>query len=658
MAAVAVALAALVVALLRPLLGESLGAPFVAAIAVSALLAGRQAAVAGLGLGAVALVLLHADTHGLAGLTSTPVLVRLLTFFVSAAGVAYVAGALHASWERAEWQAGENLRLQSLAEETAARAEEEAIRAEEEAERAAEESARATQAAEAVRVTRDQLEAILEGSPIAVCSVDPGGIVRTWNRAAERVFGWTAEEVVGRPLPNVPPERQEEFRELRGRVLAGNAFAEYETRRIRKDGTELDVLISTAPLHDRAGVITGLVALYQDVTARRSLEEHLRQAQKMEAIGQLAAGVAHDFNNLLTVIISQCELLDLEQPGESAEEIREIRLAADRAAHLTRQLLAFSRRQVLDFQVVDLNEIVSGVETMLQAAVGDQVRLQTRLDPAIGSVKADRHQLEQVLLNLAVNARDAMPAGGSLVIETERVMLGGDHLDPHLGSRTGAHVLLTVTDTGSGMDAATQARIFEPFFTTKAPGRGTGLGLSSAYGVVQQSGGHLSVYSEPGHGTCFRIYLPEHEGAAEAPRVPEPTTLRLDHPITVLLVDDDAAVRRSVGRLLEESGIAVLEAPGSPEAIEIAGRYGGRIDIILSDIAMAGLDGIRLVEHLRWRRPQARVLLMSGYTEEAISRLGKPALGHPLLVKPFTKSALLRAIDHRLAGEPPRQAQG
>jgi two-component system cell cycle sensor histidine kinase/response regulator CckA len=306
---------------------------------------------------------------------------------------------------------------------------------------------------------------------------------------------------------------------------------------------------------------------------------------------------------------------------------------------------------VLDFEVVNLNDVIVGVQAMLQAAVGDQVRVVTRLDPELTNVRADAHELEQVLLNLAVNARDAMPTGGSLLIETDRVVLGGDHLDPHLGTRSGPHVLLTVTDTGTGMDEATQARIFEPFFTTKAPGRGTGLGLSSAYGVVQQFGGHLSVYSEPGHGTCFRIYLPEHQGPAERDRTPDRAPAPLLRPVTVLLVDDDPAVRRAVARLLAGSDLRVLEADGPEEAVHLSERHEGPIDLVLSDVAMAGLDGIRLVDRLRTRRAETRVLLMSGYTQEAITRLGKPALAYPLLVKPFTKAGLLDAIRSALGQE-------
>ena len=647
--ALATTLAAIgLVAILRQLSVVNVTSPFIAAIALSAFLAGRRAALVGLLLAALALTTLYADTHGPAALAEGAGIARLVTFYLSAAAVTLVVGALHEARRVAEEQAQENLRLRELAEETAAHAEEET-------ERATEAAALAAEAAEGLRRARNELEAILQGSPLAICSLDPDGKVTTWNRAAERVFGWTADEVIGRLLPNVSPDRQEEFRELRTRVLGGNAFADYETRRMRKDGQELDVLISTAPLHDRAGRIIGLVALYQDLTARKQLEEDLRQAQKMEAVGQLAAGVAHDFNNLLTVIISQCELIELESPAAGAsDEVREILAAAARAAHLTRQLLAFSRRQVLNFQVVNLNDVVAGIGTMLQSAVGDQVRLVTRLDPDLTAVRADGNQLEQVLLNLAVNARDAMPAGGSLIIETERIVLGGEHLDPHLGSRTGPHVLLTITDTGVGMDVATQSRIFEPFFTTKAPGRGTGLGLSSAYGVVQQCGGHLSVYSEPGSGTCFRIYLPEYQGPAEQARPTEAVPLRLDRPITVLLVDDDAAVRRSVARLLEGSGLVVLDAAGAQEAIALARDTRRAIDLILSDVAMADLDGIRLLDHLHWRRPTARGLLMSGYTPEAISRLGKPALDLPLLVKPFSRDALLQAISHALA-EPPRE---
>ncbi|MBA3316461.1 MAG: PAS domain S-box protein, partial [Gemmatimonadales bacterium] len=320
----------------------------------------------------------------------------------------------------------------------------------------------------------DELRALFDASPLAICSLTRAGQVRSWNRAAEQLFGWTADEVIGRPLPNVPPDLLEEYRSLRTRVLTGNPFTNHETRRTRKDGHEVEVSISTAPLHDPTGATSGLVAVYLDVSSRKSLESQLRQAQKMEAVGRLAGGVAHDFNNMLTVIQTSAEFLlaDLDSRDERRADAAEIRNTAERAARLTRQLLAFSRQQVLEPRVVDLSGIVSDLEPMLRRMVEESITLQTRLSANLYRVRADRSQLEQVILNLVVNARDAMPGGGRLLIETANVMLDAHYPRSHLKAQPGAHVALTVSDTGCGMDAMTQARIFEPFFTTKAVGHG------------------------------------------------------------------------------------------------------------------------------------------------------------------------------------------
>ncbi|MCI0689888.1 MAG: ATP-binding protein, partial [Sporichthyaceae bacterium] len=357
-----------------------------------------------------------------------------------------------------------------------------------------------------------------------IVAMRPDGVVTRWNRAAERVFGWPAEEAIGRRLVCVPEHKQHEFDTLRNRALAGNSFTGFETQLRRRDGGAVHVSISSAALPDHDGRPAGLVAIYTDITDRRRAEEELRQsqeqfrqAQKMEAVGRLAGGVAHDFNNLLTAILSYSEMLlgELPPTDPMRDDLEQIRQAGTRASELTNQLLAFSRRQLLQLRSVDLNRIVGGVDRMLRRLIGEDVELKTVLAPELRLTRADPGQLEQVILNLAVNSRDAMPNGGRLTISTANVELGEaaaarlDRMEP------GAYVSLSVEDTGTGMDPEVRERIFEPFFTTKGPGRGTGLGLSTVYGIVKQVGGAIFVSSEPEVGSTFTIYLPASADAAE-----------------------------------------------------------------------------------------------------------------------------------------------
>ncbi len=504
-----------------------------------------------------------------------------------------------------------------------------------------------------LRRTAGELRALVEASPLAICGLGPDGRVQSWNAAAQRIFGYAPEEVIGRPLPIVGPEQEAEFAELRRRVLGGRAFTELETRRRHKDGRLLDVSISTAPLYDEHGAPAGLVAVYADIGARLALEAQFRQSQKMEAVGRLAGGVAHDFNNVLTVIRAQTDLLLAElPPGDGRRgEILEIQGAADRAASFTRQLLAFSRRQILQPKATDLNAVITEMGGLLRRLVGEDVTVVTKLDPRLASVWADPGQLQQVIMNLAVNARDAMPGGGTLLLETANVELDADYPHTHPSAQSGRHVCLAVTDTGCGMDAATQARIFEPFFTTKEQGRGTGLGLSTVYGIVKQSGGHIWVYSEVGRGTTFKLYFPPHEGAPEPVAAgAAPPAAPLNGDATILRVEDEAPVRRSVRRLLERSGYRVLEARSGEEALALAAAPDTRIDLVLSDMVMPGMSGMELPARLRERRPGLRVLLMTGYTQEAISRAG--AVGEPMIEKPFTLAGLLERVREVLDGHP------
>ena len=655
-AALATGLAVALVTVLDTVLAQNITPPFMAAVAVAALLAGRGAAFLTVGLAACTIPVLYADTHGVASLATAAGMVRLAIFSVSAIAVALVCGSLHAQWHSAEQQARENLRLRELAEEAAVQAEEETARAEDDARRATQEAARAAAALEGLRRTRDELEAILRASPIAICSVDPGGAARTWNRAAEQVFGWTATEVIGNRLPNVPAARTDEHRAVREGVLAGQTFTGFETKRVRKDGQELDVLLSTAPLHDGAGHVTGVVGMYEDITDRKQLEAQFRQAQKMEAVGRLAGGVAHDFNNMLTVIqtAAGCLLGDLEAGDPRRTDAEDIEDAARRAARLTRQLLAFSRQQVLQPRVLDLNAVVTGLEPLVRRVVEESVVVLTRLASGLGTVKADPTQLDQIILNLVVNARDAMPEGGTLLIETANVVLDDSY--PRLCEtvRPGPHVVLSVSDTGCGMDAGTQARIFEPFFTTKPAGQGTGLGLATVYGVVKQSGGHIWVYSEPGNGTTFKIYLPRHAGAGEVEaKVSARPAVHDRSPCggaAILLVEDDPAVRGSVRRVLERHRYLVREAADGSEAVAALAESDSHFDLVLADMVMPSMGGLELRRRLRVLRPRMPVLLMSGYSEEAITRLGHEDVG-PLLEKPFTVEGMLAKVEEMLSLE-------
>lgn len=396
-----------------------------------------------------------------------------------------------------------------------------------------------------------------------------------------------------------------------------------------------------------AGETAGRVWNFRDVTARRQLEEQLRQAQKMEAVGQLAGGVAHDFNNLLTVITNYAQIVleDQGKDGTAASELNEIKSAAERAAGLTRQLLAFSRQQLLQPRVLDLNKVSLGLTAMLQRLIGEDIRIVTNIAPKVGVVLADPGQIEQVIMNLAVNARDAMPRGGTITLETANVELGDWKMhDFGTDAPPGTYTMLAISDTGCGMDRATQARIFEPFFTTKEPGRGTGLGLATVYGIVKQSGGFVWVYSEIDQGTIFKIYLP-HAGsgsietmkAAEVAPRPRGTE-------TILLVEDEDAVRRLASRVLTRQGYSVLEARNGAEALKLVDGRSRTIDLVLTDVVMPVINGSQLAAKARASFPDLRVIYMSGYTDDDIVRRGLLDPEMAFIQKPFTADGLARKV--------------
>ncbi len=442
---------------------------------------------------------------------------------------------------------------------------------------------------------------------------------------------------------------QESTQELRVRATELERELYRRAQELQRANQELRHL--HAELEGRVAQTSGDLAREADARQRteselRRSEEQLRQAQKLEAVGRLAAGIAHDFNNLLSVVLSYAEELLIELPAESPSrrDALEIQRAGERAAELTRQLLVFSRQQVLAPKVLNLNEVLSGLHRMLGRVLGEDVDLTLLAAPLLGQVNADPGQLEQVVMNLVVNARDAMPDGGKLTIATTNVDLDDDYVREHLGVEPGRYVMLSVSDTGIGMDKATQARLFEPFFTTKGPGRGTGLGLSTVFGIIKQSRGSIWVYSEPGQGSTFKIYLPRVDAAAERPLM---AALSTGGHETILLVEDEPQVRAVVQRALERGGYGVLVAQDANDALRLSAAVSS-IDLLLTDVVMPQMNGRELAERVRATRPGIRVLFTSGYTDDAILRHGVLDQGVPFLQKPITPAALMRSVRETL----------
>ncbi|MDT4967210.1 MAG: hypothetical protein QOJ64_1947, partial [Acidobacteriota bacterium] len=468
------------------------------------------------------------------------------------------------------------------------------------------------------------------------------------NDAAVGQYGYTREEFLAMTLEDIrPAESIPALLDIVSRDEPRGEIAGIWKHK-KKDGSIIDVEITAHEL-TFYGRPARLVLAY-DVTERRSLEEQLRQSQKLEAVGQLAGGVAHDFNNLLTVITgySDLSLRRLDNGNPLRASLEEIRKAGERAASLTRQLLAFSRKQVLQPKVLQLNAIVADVDAMLRRLIGEDIDPITLLDPALGQVKADPGQIEQVILNLAVNARDAMPQGGKLTIETANVQLDNQYSRSHTAIQPGNYVMLAVTDTGCGMDAETESRVFEPFFTTKEHGKGTGLGLSTVYGIVKQSGGNIWVYSEVGKGTTFKIYLPRTDDVLDMNTANDAPNELAQGRETVLLTEDEEQVRQMARMILEMSGYHVLEASNGDEALAIYREHGAQIDLIVTDVVMPHMSGTELAHNLELLHPGIKVLYMSGYTDEAIVRHGLLDRDMSFLQKPFTPAVLTRKVREML----------
>jgi PAS domain S-box-containing protein len=468
--------------------------------------------------------------------------------------------------------------------------------------------------------------------------------------------GYAPEEVLGKSWFQFLPERErpptaDVFREL----LQREVHAHHENAILTKAGPERIIAWNNTLVRDAQGRPAGTLSIGEDVTERLHLEEQFRQAQKMEAVGRLAGGVAHDFNNLLTAITGYTDLVrqDLHPGDPHRADLDEVRNAADRAAALTRQLLAFSRRQVLQPRVLDLNEVVTGMEKLLRRTIGEDVVLDARLAPDLPGVRADPGQLEQVIMNLAVNSRDAMPDGGRLTIETGLGDLDDTYAASHPGARPGRYVLMAFTDTGQGMDQETQKHVFEPFFTTKGPGKGTGLGLATVYGIVKQSEGYVAVYSEVGVGTSMKVYLPVAEGAAQRIAPPASEASTPSGTETILLVEDEEGVSALALKLLERRGYTVLRASGGAEAVALGRAHAGAIDLLITDVVMPGMGGPECAELLVRLRPGLKVLFVSGYADAAVTghRILDPRA--PYLQKPFTPDALARKVREVLDTPPP-----
>ncbi|HUB83318.1 MAG TPA: PAS domain S-box protein [Bryobacteraceae bacterium] len=504
------------------------------------------------------------------------------------------------------------------------------------------------------------LASIVESSDDAIISKDTRGIITSWNKGAEKIFGYTAGEVVGKPISIIAaPDRVDEMPRILARILHGERIDHYETVRRAKSGKLVNISLTVSPLYDAEGRIVGASKIARDITEqvntraeRKALQDQLLQAQKMEAIGRLAGGIAHDFNNMLTVISGYNRMIleglpAMDPSRQYAEEILE---AAERAGALTNQLLSFSRRQIIQPRVIRVNAVVEQSEKMLQRVLGDDIQLVCELKRDAGNIRADPNQIVQAIVNLAVNARDAMPTGGRLLMETANVFLDETYVQTHLDVQPGEFVMIAMSDTGCGMEAATQEHIFEPFFTTKEQGKGTGLGLATVYGMMKQTGGDIWVYSEVGRGTTFKLYFPRvftevSELARGGPQV------QAGGGETVLVVEDDQAVRDLTVRMLNQLGYVVLAAVSGVEALAISKSYAGRISILVTDVLMPHMSGRQVADDLLRTRPDMKVLYLSGYPESMVIHHGVLDSAVEFLPKPFSREALGQKVREVL-GKP------
>ena len=495
-----------------------------------------------------------------------------------------------------------------------------------------------------------------------VILLDAVGYVTSWDANAQKLTGYRADEIVGRDLSLIYSREELALdgpaQALQCAIKDGRFTSEGWKR--RKDGTRFWCHLTMNALYDRDQKIGGFAVVLADFTNKRAgesktriSEDQLRQAQRMEAIGRLAGGIAHDFNNLLTAIQGHAQFLieELAEDSSSSQDALEIKRSADRAAALTRQLLAFSRRQELELSVVDLNGIIADMGTLLRRVINEDIMLHTTFEDDLWPVHADPGQIEQVVMNLVVNARDALPAGGTISIRTSNIDVDEEFADRKLDLRPGPYALLTISDNGVGMDRATQAHIFEPFFTTKQAGKGTGLGLATVYGIVKQSGGHIWVYSEPGRGTTFKIYLPRVMGTGEVKQRQIKYADAAKPGETVLLIEDEVAVRTLARRVLESRGFKVLDAGTGAAAVQIAQEHDGPIHLMLCDVVLPDMNGREIGERIISLRTETRPLFMSGYTDDDAKLQGVIDARAPFLEKPFTPDLLTRRVREVLDSE-------
>ena len=513
---------------------------------------------------------------------------------------------------------------------------------------------RTIDALESAMSAKTRLDAVIRASPLAIVALDRTGHVVGWNPMAEQIFGWSPEEVMQQFLPFAAGRSEQAMHSLIDRTLRGETISGAEMKQWRKDGSPFDATLWTALLSDDTG-ITGVLLTVADVSDRKRLEEQLRLSQKLEAVGRLAGGIAHDFNNLLTVINGYSAMLLDTVSGHpyAVSQTEEILAAGTRAAELVSQLLTFSRRQVIKPRPLEVNEFVRYTQRMLERIIGEHIELRTILREDAGWIHADLNQMEGVLLNLSTNARDAMPAGGVLTIETTRVEIeeGAHHEVP-----PGSYVRIIVKDTGQGMDAETKQRLFEPFFTTKPQGKGTGLGLSSVYGGVEQNRGRILVSSELGAGSAFSIYLPRIE-SPEKQDAEAPTTRAVAKGTeTILLVEDEEMVRRMLREALSLAGYRVWEAANGIDALEKWSSAVNEIDLVVTDVVMPLMNGLKLTQELRAKRPHIKVLSMSGHSDELLNRQNEVEPAPEVLRKPFLPNALVRKVREML--DQPAQGSG
>ncbi len=501
-------------------------------------------------------------------------------------------------------------------------------------------------AEEEIRQSQQKLRMHIDHTPLAVVEWDFAHRVVAWNPSAERIFGYTREEAIGQHASFIVPTQFRPHVDQVGRELLAQKGGTRSTNdNVTKSGRTISCEWYNTPLIDDSGRVLGVASLVQDVTERVALEDRLRQSQKMEAVGRLAGGVAHDFNNLLTVILGYTQILSDGLPnGRLADSASQIRAAAERAAGITRQLLAFSRKQVLSPRIIDLNDIMLNLDSLLRRLIGEDIEVLTVPASGLGSVKADPGQIEQVIMNLALNARDAMPTGGKLTIETANAELDDAYVRDHHPVQPGHYVMLAVSDTGQGMSPEVQARIFEPFFTTKEVGKGTGLGLATVYGIIKQSGGYIWVYSEPGRGTTFKIYIPRVEQPAQTLGADKQAGNVQRGTETILLVEDDAQLRQLSSSVLAHCGYKVLLASTPEEGLAVTKDNLRDIKLLVTDVVMPRMNGRQLAEQILQIAPDIRVLYISGYTNNAIVHYGVLDAGLWFLPKPFTLAALVAKV--------------